>query len=394
MNRREFSQWVGLSALAGTAGMGMGMPRLANAVNGAVNGAAGSATDPVSSSERMEWARAHFKGFENVLMPSFTPDLSALDADGIRLDVRKSIEHGFFSTLCAPIALSHEEMKQFLDIAVDEAKGRIAIGFALHAESEEKEFDLMAHAGEIGCEHFLLDLPSEGSQQDLIAFGEKYALATDLGIYLWQAQKHGFRRFNAAGIPYETYDALADLPNIIALKVGDPNPAVLFELFERYNDRMLIGALMLNIMPMGIKAYDQQWSGAWTVEALQSPEKPYATDFFKLMMAGDYEQGMDLYWRYLTPAFGAMMQRMGPLMPSGGHPWEHLKYYQFAVGGNGGRMRPDPHQPDLPPVTEADMAKVNAVYRAIDIEPTDLPAEAFFVGRTNWEDGVRLGDLV
>lgn len=384
MNRREFSQWVGLGALASTAGMGM--PRL--------GGAAGGATDPVSRSERMEWAKAHFKGFENVLMPSFGPDLASLDEDGIRLDVRKSIEHGFFSTLCAPIALTHEEMKRFLEVAVDEAAGRIAIGFALHAETEEQEFDLLAHAERIGCQHFLLDLPSEGSQQDLIRFGEKYAEATNLALYLWQAQKHGFRRFNPAGIPYETYDRLADLPNVVALKVGDPNPAVLFELFERYNDRMLVGALMLNIMPMGIKAYGQQWSGAWTVEALQSPEKRYAVDFFDRMMAGEYEAGMELYWRYLQPAFGAMMQRMGPLMPSGGHPWEHLKYYQFAVGGNGGRMRPDPQQPDLPPVTAGDMEQVRQTYRLIDIEPTDLPDEAFRVGRSLYQQGLRSKDLI
>lgn len=378
MNRREFSRMIGLSALAGSTAMGK--PGLANA----------AAAEGVPRSGRKAWAKTHFRGFENVLMPSFSPDLAALDEAGIRLDVGKSIEHGFFSTLCAPIALSHEEMKRFLEIAVDEASGRIAVGFALHSESEEKQFDLLAHAENIGCEHFLLDLPSEGSQEDLIRFGEKYAEATNLGLYLWQAQKHGFRRFNAAGIPYEAYDRLADHPNIIALKVGDPNPAVMFELFERYNDRMLIGALMLNVMPMGIKAYGQQWSGAWTVEALQSPEKPYATDFFKLMMAGDYEQGMALYWRYLAPAFGAMMQRMGPLMPSGGHPWEHLKFYQFAVGGNGGRMRPDPHQPDLPQVSAADMEQVRQAFRMIEIEPTDLPDEAFFVGRVSYEKGVRL----
>src|SRR3712207_7692966 len=58
-----------------------------------------------------------------------------------------------------------------------------------------------------------------------------------------------------------------------------------------------------------------------------------ATDFFNLMMAGKYDAGMDLYWKYLEPAFGAMMKFMGPLMPSGGHPWEHLKLYQFLGGG-------------------------------------------------------------
>ena len=39
------------------------------------------------------------KGLENIIIPSFTPDLSELDEEGIRWDVRQSIKHGFFSTL-------------------------------------------------------------------------------------------------------------------------------------------------------------------------------------------------------------------------------------------------------------------------------------------------------
>jgi len=27
-----------------------------------------------------------------------------------------------------------------------------------------------------------------------------------------------------------------------------------------------------------------------------------------------------------------------PLLPKGGHPWAHMKYYQWAVGGNGGLL--------------------------------------------------------
>ena len=395
MNRRDASKMLGLGAFAVGAAAGAGLRP---------SGAAAATQQPVtaapkggsvSRANRKAWAKEHFRGFENVLMPSFTPDLHALDEAGIRLDVRKSIEHGFFSTLCAPVGLTVPEVKRFVEVAVDEAKGRISVALALPAAGSEAEaLDLLAHAERAGCQHILLDLPSEGSEDDLYRFGAKYSEATNLGIYLWMAQKHNFRRFNSARIPYAAFDKLASLPNIVALKVGDMDPAVLFELFERYNDRMLIGALWLSIMPIAIKAYGEQWSGAWTVEALQSPEKPYATDFFKLMMAGKYEAGMKLYWRYLAPAFGAMMKTMGPLMPSGGHPWEHLKYYQFVSGGNGGRMRKDPEHPNLPPVTVQDMEGVKATFRSLDIVPSDTPDEAFRVGRLNYENGVRAKDLV
>lgn len=387
MNRRDFSKIMGFGTLA------MGATAQAVSATGVSSRSTGQR---ILREDRKAWAKEHFKGFENVLMPSFTQDLGQLDEAGIRLDVRKSIEHGFFSTLCACISLNDEETRRFLEIAVDEAKGRISVAFAQGgAEGTDATVNLglVKDAEAIGCQHMILSLPRQGSAQDLIRVGTTVSEATNMGIYLWAAQIHDFKRFHKSRIPFEVFDALADLPNIVALKVGDPDPATMFQLFERYNDRMLIGALMLNIMPFGIKAYGQQWSGAWTVEALQTPEKRYATDFFNLMMAGNYDDGMDLYWKYLDPAFGAMMKFMGPLMPSGGHPWEHLKLYQFLGGGNGGRMRKDLEHPDLPPVTEQDMQLVKNVFRSIQLNPSDASFETFMVGRKAYEDGVRLKDL-
>lgn len=387
MNRRDFSRLVGL----GTVGMSMA----GESAGGAAPAAAKSrstVTTHVARQDRKAWAREHFRGFENILMPSFTPDLKKLDEAGIRLDVRKSIEHGFFSSLAPAIGLEPAEYRRFLEIAVDEAKGRIGIAISGEGgESGPAGKALLRDAEAIGCTHMILSLPPEGSAQDLIAYGTEISESTNMGIYLWMAQIHNFKRFHRSRIPFEVFDRLADLPNMVAVKVGDPDPAVIFELFERYGKRLLIGALMLNVMPMAIKAYGQQWSGAFTVEALQTPGKPYATDFFRLMMAGKYDQGMKVYWQYVDPAFGAMMRIMGPLMPKGGHPWEHLKLYQFLGGGNGGLMRKDPHQPDLPPVTAQDLQNVAALFRSLDMAPVDLPLEAFVVGRAAYDAGVRPG---
>lgn len=390
VNRRDFSKWIAV----GAAGLGGGL-RLGGAMAGPVGAGtaggagAGGAAAPVSREGRREWAKAHFRGFENVLVASFTPDLKALDEDGIRLDVRQSIAHGFFSTLCAPAGLTHEDMLRFVEIAVDEAAGRIAVGAALHAPTEALMRELLAHCERVGCQHVLLDLPREGSAEELVAYGLKYARATNLGIYLWMATVHNFQRFHPSGIPYQVFDRLAEEPNIIALKVGSMDPAVVFELFERYNERMLIGSMWPAIMPFAIESYGQQWSGAWSVEAVQSPETPYATDFFNLMMAHRYQKGMKLYWEHVAPGFGAMMKMMGKYMATGAHPWELIKYYQFCVGGNGGPMRVDPEFPDIPPVGAEDMAFVRESYRRIGVPVTDLPDAAFRVGRVNWEKGVR-----
>lgn len=388
MNRRDFSKLVGFGAMGMSAAADAAAP--AAAAQQATGQARSAVTTRVARADRKAWAREHFRGFENILMPSFTADLAGLDEAGIRLDVRKSIEHGFFSALAPAIGLTPAEYRRFLEIAVDEAKGKI--GIALAGEGGERGpagKALLRDAESIGCTHMILSLPPEGSAQELIQYGTEVSESTGMGIYLWMAQIHNFKRFHRSRIPFEVFDRLAELPNVVAVKVGDPDPATIFELFERYGDRLLIGALMLNIMPMTIRHYGQQWSGAFTIEALQTPERRYATDFFNLMMAGKHAEGMKIYWQYLDPAFGAMMRVMGPLMPKGGHPWEHLKLYQFLGGGNGGRMRKDPHQPDLPLVTEKDLESIKALFRSLDMQPVELPLEAFFAGRASYDKGAR-----
>ena len=86
-----------------------------------------------------------------------------------------------------------------------------------------------------------------------------------------------------------------------------------------------------------------------------------------------------------------MMKLLAPHMASGGHLWEHFKYYQFLTGGNGGQYRVDPEYPNLPTVSAADKAMMRAGYKAIGVPTTTLPDEAFQVGRVNYEKGVRQG---
>lgn len=383
MNRREFSKTVGLGTVGLAAAMGGGTTFAASAPKTSALPAR------VERKNRKEWAKEHFKGFENILIASFTPDLKNLDEAGIRLDVRQSIAHGFFSTLCAHPALSPEETKRFVEIAVDEAAGRITVGLALSGKSQAEMLDIMADVEKAGCQHILIDLPREGSAEDLINYARGLTRATNMGAYLWMAGVHNFTRFHPNGIPYEVFDALADEPNIIALKAGNMDPAVIFELLQRYNERMLVGVLTPALMPLSIRGFGQQWSGAWTVEALQSPEKPYAVEFFNLMMAGKYDSGMKLYWEHVAPGFGMMMKLLGKNMATGGHPWEFFKYYQFLTGGNGGRYRVDPEYPDQPHVTAEDMAAVKAGYRMIGVPTTTLADTAFPVGRINYEKGMR-----
>src|SRR5580658_8628883 len=81
---------------------------------------------PYKKSEAKEWSREHMKGVCNVIMPSFTHDLRALNEKAIRSDVRRCIELGFWGSLVvSECATTKDEYKRFLDIVIDEAKGRL-----------------------------------------------------------------------------------------------------------------------------------------------------------------------------------------------------------------------------------------------------------------------------
>ncbi len=376
MNRREM-----LVAMSAAAALAAGTPAFAASKP--------TRASTVTRQQRKAWAKEHFRGFENILSPSFTPDLKQLDEAGIRLDVRKSIEHGFFSTLCSLPALSNQEVKRFLEIAVDEARGKISVATAIHHADEAHMMEVMRIAEQAGVEHFLLDFPRAGTQDELYRHVAKFSEATNMGVYLWLSNQHGFDRFHPSGIPIELFDRVADLANVIALKVASIDAAVFYELLERYNDRMLIGTPLISILPMAVRSYGMQWSGAWTVEAVQSPEKRYATDFFNLLLAGKSAPAMKIYWSHLAPGFALMRQQLGAHAKGGAHPWEHFKAYQFAVGGNGGLMRPDPEHPEVAAVTPQDLEAIKAALNKIAVPVADAPFDAFKVGRANWQKDKR-----
>ena len=326
------------------------------------------------------WAREHFHGYENVLMPSFSPDLAELDEEGIRLDVRQTIKHGFFSTLCSvETGLTFAEKKRFLEIAADEAGDEISVAFSLACDTLEENIELLEHAEQVGCTHALLSYPHSfrpRSEEDIYAYAAAICESTNLGIYLFTSDKFAFHRFHPSGVPFSVIDRLVELDNVIAMKIGGMDSGMITECFERYSGKVLVACLHLGLFPLTVRHYGQQWSGAWTVEALQTPEQPRAVEYFDLLRAGKEDQAMEIYWS-LAPALGTMGRLMAPLVPTGAYHWPQLKYFQWLSGGNGGMTR----QPCMR-VFQRDLDAVRGGFRASGFEITSDPDDAFFVGRT------------
>lgn len=336
----------------------------------------------VTAADRKPWAREHFRGIENVLMPSFTADLTELDEEGIRLDVRQSIAHGFFSSLCSvETGLTHDEKVRFIAIACDEAKnaGRdYGISLSLAGDTLEQDIALIQAAEKAGATHGLLSFPqafTPKTQDDIYGYGRALAEASNLGIYLFVSDKFGFQRFHPSGVPFDAYEKLADLPNVVAMKVGGFDMGMIYECFERFSDRLLVTSVNIGLIPLLRKSYDVRWTGAWTAEALQSPSQPHAVTMMNALLDGDTQRAMQTYWR-MGPALGSMMRIMAPLVPTGAYHWPLLKYQQWLSGGNGGLTR----QPAMR-VFGRDLLVIRGGLAAVGVQCPD-PDEDFFVGRS------------
>jgi 4-hydroxy-tetrahydrodipicolinate synthase len=368
MNRREFARAVGIGAIA--------LPSLARA----------------SASDRKTWAQNSFKGLENFVLPSFTPDFNALDEDGIRNDVRHAIRQGFVATTVLGLGTTRTERNRALELAVVEAAGKILIGTTVGGRTAAEDLEQAQRAG---VSHTLLTLDSTASTEDEIYQSARRLIDSSTLSFVLYAQPHAaFRKFDPSGIPVGVLNRLVDLPNVIAVKLTQViDLAAAYEIAERLSDRALIGVVELSTVPVMANKYHLQWSGEWAVDAVQSPSHPYAVEFLDLVSRHRIGEAMKVYWK-MQPALDAFFELQAPTLPIGGHPWSHIKYYQWATGGNGGVLRDLKQRPDQVPILDArGRDAIKKSFKTIGIEPIDLPDEAFIVGNAAYAKGVRIKDL-
>ncbi len=358
----------------------------------------------MNTSEHKQWAKEHFKGFENLFMPSYTPDFKGIDEDGIRHDVRNSIRHGFFSCMCRPIGFENHDMyKRFIDIVCDEAGGKVLTGAMVmtgligQEDSLEKDLDLLSYAEKAGCSHTFIFLKGSVNPQNEDEFYEAYRQrmdATALPIIFYAPINRSNYRYGPSGVPLNLYDRLADLPNAVGIKLSQPlNLTSTFQILERLGSRLLVSPVNIDFIPILAKHYPVQWSGFWNVEAVQSPEKPYAVELINLLNRGRFDEAIKVYWQ-LEPALDAFYRLRAPLLLKGGHPWSHMRYFQWCGGGNGGLV-PDLNEPNdtVPVLDAAGRELIKDTFRKVGIEPVNAPEEEFIVGKAAYAKGIRPSDM-
>ncbi len=388
MNRREASLTIGLGIL-GAAAASM----QSNAANPGT--AVGQAAAVIGAGERKKWSRQNFKGMESFVLPSFTPDLEDLDEEGIRNDVRHGIRQGFGALFSTPLGLRLAESRRLLEIIADEARGKVIIGGTSDVFTLDRSVAEFKHAESLGVSETILAFDPRLQTEDEIYNKAKTIIAsTSLGIVLYAAPNQAFRKFHPAGLPMNALHRLVDLPNVIAVKLTQEiNFVTAYQVAELVSDRVIVGAVNLEIVPLFANKYPVQWSGEWAVDAVQSPEKQYAVQFMDSVAKGHLGDAAKMYWA-MQPALDAFFKLQGPSLATGGHPWVHIKYYKWLTGGNGGILRDLKLPPDQVPILDARSRQTcRNAFQSAGIKCVDLPDEAFVVGNAAYARGTRMKNM-
>ena len=334
---------------------------------------------PYRKSEAKSWAVQNLKGVCNVILPSFTSDLSGLNEAAIRHDVRRNIELGFSGALLvSECGTTPAEMREFMEIAVDEAAGRHQILLHGTFDTADQIIAVCKEAEAIGADAVLLGHPNSfypKTAKDIVDYTRYVCDNTALGVVLFCAVHWNFQRVHPSGYPMEAVLELADVENVIGVKfeVGRPGAVANYECFRQLAGRdIVVSDPFEPNMPIWTDLFDMQWVGTSNYE--------YYGDLiprtFALLKDGKRDEALELYWQ--TQAARVTRGSLQATFEGANFIHRYLwKYQAWLAGYNGGPLR----QPAMK-LNDGQMRRAAdglIASRVIDKQPADL-AE-FFIGR-------------
>jgi 4-hydroxy-tetrahydrodipicolinate synthase len=344
---------------------------------------------PDAATPQRAWARDHLVDLMNLLLPSFMPDGRSLDEEAIRHDVRHAMAQGFSATLpmvnwTLPDDPRWEELHR---IVIDEAQGRLGVHGIVFGSQPDRDRDIARRLERLGVDLILMAATHEPDiSADDLHLGLKQRIeATDLPVMLYAAtgKRRAFPHLGPSGQPLDIYDRLADLGNVVAVKVSQPMSLTsTMQIFDRLGDRLSIGPVNLDFAPLLARSYEVRWSGQWNAEAVQTPDLQLGNRLLQACAARDFVRA-DAIARQLQPVLDLFFATQAPVIKAGSHPWQHSRYYSWLGGGNGGVLPPDPHAAPgvLPQLDAASRAAIRAAFASSGLALADETDATFEKGR-------------
>jgi 4-hydroxy-tetrahydrodipicolinate synthase len=331
--------------------------------------------------EAREWAREHLRGVAGCVAPTVTADYVRLNEAAIRHDVRREKELGFAGILLVgETGTTPSEMREFIDVAVDESAGDLLTIVQASEATLEANIDLVRYAEEAGVDVVLPSFPASfypRTEDDVHAYYTALASSTSLAMIVFAIHLWNFARLHPSGFSPDLIGRLvADCPNVGAIKneIGAPGIAGIAEVFERFNETVVVSDPFEMNAPAWVRAYGMRFLGTSNYEALG----PAVPRIFELLHTqGGYQAAMDLYWQ-VHPARQANMQLMAATTGGTAVVARMLWKYQGWVNGfNGGPIR----SALSGRITDAQMRIFRAAAQAAGLPVPEEADDAFFVGR-------------
>ena len=355
---------------------------------------------PAAGSPQRHWAAENLRGLMNLFLPTFREDGRTLDEDAIRHDVRHAIAQGFSGTM--PMINwtlpGDPRWGQFHRFVIDEAGDALPVHGVLPSGNVDTDLAMLRALEEMGVQLVLLasTYPRESSADQLHDLMAARIAATKLPVMLYAATgRRAFPALGPAGQPLDVYDRIADMENVVGVKISQPvSLTSTMQLCQRLGDRLSMGPVNLDFLPLLARHFEIAWSGQWNAEAVQTPARQIGNRQLAASAAGDVTK-VDALARDIEPVLSHFFAVQAPVIRAGAHPWQHNHYYQWLGGGNGGLLPHDSHAPEgaIPVLDASARAAMRAAFIASGLEPTDAPEEQFIVGRAAWARGVRASDL-
>jgi 4-hydroxy-tetrahydrodipicolinate synthase len=329
--------------------------------------------------EARAWARENMRGLCNVVIPSYTLDLKRLNEKGIRHDIRRELELGFWATLLvSETAVTVPEYKQFIQWAHDEAKGKLKLVHHAGFNTLEENIEAVRMAEQEGCELVLLGYPANfyaTTEQQIFDYTKKFCDSTRLGVILFPVPHWGFERVHPAGIsPALLAKMVKEIPNVVCIKAeqGMPTPAGFVQTWKNHSHEVVVTCpVEADAIPfLGFAPI--QFMGTSNYECYGDA----VLRMFKLGSAGKFNEAMDIFWQ-IHPARSAY--RAVTSTYSGGAGIIHRmvwKYQAWLHGFNGGPLR----QPTMK-IRDVHMRQLRESQKRAGLNPTETPDSEFFVGR-------------
>lgn len=328
------------------------------------------------------------------------PDLETLDEQAIRLDVRNAIDQGFFSTAVTSVWWDQDDPRwaRLGEIVLDEARGEILVMGTVGSDDVDRDIAAIRQCEKMGFTHLgLFPVHCGISQEDLYHAYRRRIEATDLPVSVYAGQSRGFvfPGMGPSGVPLDVLDRIADLPNVVAMKLTQPLClTTTYAICERIADRILIGPVNLDFVSTLGRTFQIQWSGQWNAESLQVPSNQLACRYVNAVAEKNFNRALEIY-REMQPVLDLFYEIQAPLIKGGGHPWQHNKYYAWLGGANGGLLPAFGYaEEQMPTLDAATRQRIRDAFAASGLLPTEAPDEQFVVGRAAWNRGVRARDMV